>query len=133
MPSAIPLPGHRALLLALAVTGLIMGMVGMHHLAGTGPGHAPAPAGAPMAAGQDHGTAPVPDTSEGHPSALLHLCLAVLTVAGMLILPALVLLLTWGLAAAARPMTRLPWSGRAPRAPPRTAPDRLALLCVMRT
>lgn len=132
MPSTMPLRGRRALLLALAVTGLIVGMVGMHHLAGTGPGHAAATAGAPMAAGADHGTAPMPDTSEDHPSALLHLCLAVLTVAGMLLLPALLLLRTAG-TAPARPMTRLPWSGRAPRAPPRTAPDRLALLCVLRT
>lgn len=132
MPSATPLPGRRALLLALAIAGLIVGMVGMHHLAGTAPGHAPAAAGAPMAAAPGHGTAPAPDTSGDHPSALLHLCLAVLTVVGMLLLPALVLLRISGVAAA-RPMTRLPWSGRAPRAPPRTAPDRLALLCVLRT
>lgn len=119
--------GRRAFLLAVLVTGLLAGMVGMHHLSVAL--DVPATVAAPMsdpAMGSDPA-----HQSEEHGTGLLHLCLAVLTAVALLLMSAVL----WG-----RPDTA-PVVGRggtsnprtAPRAPPPGAPARLALLCVLRT
>lgn len=122
----------RSLLLALMVSGLLAGLVGMHHLVLGGPSGSmdvatPAPAEA-------HGPAPVPSPDPhgaDHGSSLLHLCLAVLTAVALLVVP---LLVWWGRAefgptTRSRPVR----ASSMPRAPPVTVPVRLALLCVLRT
>lgn len=125
---------RRGFLLALMVTGLLAGLVGMHHLSVTGPHSASAAASSAPAMAGDHATAPMPPsepTGGDHGSALLHLCLAVLTVVTMVVVP---LLLWWGrLPAVAAAVRRSARAAATSRAPPRPAPTRLALLCVLRT
>ena len=151
----------RGLLLVLAVAALLAGLIGMHHLA-VGPApHGPAGAGAePMAGAESMAgvesmagapAAPVrpaePPTPQegphapanpdepvggtGHAHGLLHLCLAVLAAGAVLVVVWLLL------GVRSRPAARSPYRvvtpRTAPRAPPRGAPARLALLCVSRT
>lgn len=125
--------GGNAILLALVLGGVLAGLVGMHHLA-----MAPAPTAAAAPFGTSEAMAPMdvpqpaPEHGGGdHTSTLLHLCLAVLTAAAMLA----VVLLLWP-----RPFGPVLVPGlfvarvdTASRAPPLTAPQRLALLCVSRT
>ncbi|GAA2571221.1 DUF6153 family protein [Pseudonocardia hydrocarbonoxydans] len=126
--------GRRAILLGVLVAGLFVGLVGMHHLSVTPDG---ASASAVAMAGSDVAMAgsdmdPGPGHSGGdHGSALLHLCLAVLTAVAVLLVSAVL----WRRPGLARIAPRAGTSGvrPAPRAPPATAPARLALLCVLRT
>ena len=117
---------RRALLFAVVVTGLLLGLVGMHHLS-TGP----------VAATHMSGSAAPADPmgpdrpGRGHDDGLLHLCLAVLTAVAVLVASAV----AWS-RLRPRPAPRRFGASRlwtAPRAPPPTAPARLALLCVLRT
>lgn len=125
---------RRGFLLALMAAGLLAGLVGMHHLSVTVGGSAMSRATsvAVMAGDQTPAPAPPSDPYGGdHGSALLHLCLAVLTVVAMVLVP----LLPW--CAPVPPTTatvrRSPRAASTSRAPPRPAPSRLALLCVLRT
>lgn len=127
------LQGRRALMLAVVVTGLLVGLVGMHHLS-----VAPQDTYATMAPTQmvDAGmpsdpAAPPPHDGGGHDSGLLHLCLAVLTAVAVLIVSAVLWRRPRAVATVRRVGTSVPRT--APRAPPPTAPARLALLCVLRT
>lgn len=159
MPGTDHSPDRRARLRALAVMGLLAGLIGMHHLlaasppvadsmstsveAAMSPAAVPAgqmPAGQ-MAAGQmaaGHGDAvlplPVPSGDHGsgdHGSAVLHLCLAVLTVAAVVVLGWLLWRHSAGVNAAVA--VRVVRACSTPRAPPRGASARLAVLCVSRT
>lgn len=125
--------GRRAFMLAVVVTALLFGLVAMHHLSVT-TGAAPAavgvsapmsgPEGPAMPAGPGHG-------DPGHEAGLLHLCLAVLTAVAVLVVSAVLWFQSPRPALARRfGASRL---RTAPRAPPPTAPVRLALLCVLRT
>lgn len=140
--------GHGAFLLAVLVTGLLLGLVGMHHLSVAPLSGAPHSAASPQAASPSdaHGgpvaaashpvaaplDGPVPPHEDGgHGSEVLHLCLAVLTALAILVVSTAV----WRLP---RPLTAARRGGvsrrrTAPRAPPPRAPARLALLCVLRT
>lgn len=124
--------GPRGLMLASVVTGLLIGLVGMHHL--SIPPEAPAvvPASShiadPDAPTRQPGS---PHDGGGHDSALLHLCLAILAAVALFMVSAVL----WRQSPL---LTTAPRPGRsglrtAPRAPPPTAPARLALLCVLRT
>lgn len=145
--------GRGAFLLAVVVTGLLLGLVGMHHLsvaphsgaslpgaphsAASLPGTSPPDAhGGPAAAASHPAAAPLdgpvpPDDDGGHGSEVLHLCLAVLTALAILVVSTAVWWLPRPLTAARRVGVSRRWT--APRAPPPTAPARLALLCVLRT
>lgn len=121
------------MLRALAVLGLLAGLIGMHHLLVTEPAPMAAVGMAtPAAMSGDHGNEqPPPNPHDEHGSAVAHLCLAVLTAAAELLLGWLL----WprphpGVAAA---VARVARARSAPRAPPCGAPARLALLCVSRT
>lgn len=114
---------RRALLLAAVVTGLLLGLVGMHHLAA-------GPAAAHMSTAAADPTGP-DRTDPGHDDGLAHLCLAVLTAVAVLVVSAVSWSRPGTAAPARRPGTSRRWT--APRAPPPTAPARLALLCVLRT
>jgi len=134
MTSDAGVPRRRPLLLAVAVAGLLLGLIGMHHLALAAGGSGSAAATSQhVVTADEHGVPqPAPAESHGdHESALLHLCFAVLTAAAMLVIG----LLTWRRTAygavPARVRTLRPEP--APRGPPRTAPARLTLLCVSRT
>lgn len=122
----------RGCLLGLIVVGLLLGLVGMHHLAvseddaAAGAGHVlmadgPEPGGAPPAP---------PPHDQGHPE-LLHLCLAVLTAAAAL----LVVMVAWSrVGDDVGVSTRDHWWVRTwSRGPPLVTGRRLALLCVLRT
>ncbi len=117
-------------MLAVVVAGLLVGLVGMHHLA-----VAPAPDVAPVSHVVEDPPAgsgdPAPSHGGEHGSGLLHLCLAVLTVIAVLIASVVV----WRRTAAGSVVRWVAMSRprTAPRAPPPTAPARLALLCVLRT
>lgn len=115
------------------VAALLFGLVAMHNLSvttGAAPAavgvstHMPGPEGPAMPAGPDHG-------DPGHETGLLHLCLAVLTAVAVLIVSAVM----WFRTPPPTPARRFGASRlrTAPRAPPPTAPVRLALLCVLRT
>lgn len=125
--------GRRAFLLAVVVSALLFGLVAMHHLSiatGEAPVAAPAPMHVsdaeplPAPGGSDHG-------GSGHDDGLLHLCLAILTAVAVL----LVATVMWSRppARSTHPRSGASWMRTAPRAPPSTAPARLALLCVLRT
>lgn len=123
--------GRRALMLAVVVAGLLVGLVGMHHLP-----VAPAPDVAPVSHVVEDPSAgsgdPAPPHGGGdHESGLLHLCLAVLTAIAVLI----AFVVGWRRTAAGSVVRQVAMSRprTAPRAPPPTAPARLALLCVLRT
>lgn len=120
--------GRRAVLLGALVAGLLLGLVGMHHLAMTPHSAATSTSAAMADPGMDPGPA---HPGDDHGSALLHLCLAVLTALAVLLVP----LVLWRWPGTARIAARAGTSGvrPAPRAPPPTAPARLALLCVLRT
>jgi hypothetical protein len=140
-------PRRRAALLAVLVGALFVGLVGMHHLM-AGPSVAPsslalpsvaspaaspaAPTAAPDLGSGRHGPEqPAPPGHGDHESSLLHLCLAVLTVVGAL--AAVLLLWRGGRMPSRAPGGRSHRPRPAPRAPPPTSPERLALLCVLRT
>ncbi len=137
------------MLLAALVTGLLAGLIAMHHLS-TG---LPGPHGTAMAAsdaqsvqalvqdpdagmqrdemrqdGTQRGTPPpAPHADAG----ILHLCLAILT--GFAIVIAAMTPWRRGTTPALRSSRRPAQPVPAPRAPPPSAPARLALLCVLRT
>lgn len=150
-------PAHgRAVLLVLAVTGMLLGLVGMHQMAAppmaSGPGMAighsapgPLPGSGvelgptPPAMGSGaHGAVQNPPPGQpsapsgGHDSALLHMCLAVLIAVAVFGLSVL-LVRWWRDHVTATVPAQVSRAGPAPRAPPPTAPARLALLCVLRT
>lgn len=122
-------------MLGVLVTGLLIGLVGMHHLSMSSMSESSMSAdgaGVSAAAMAPSDMDPVPaQPDEGHGSPLLHLCLAILTAVAVLLLVAAFWRRPGILVAAPRGGASgiLP----APRAPPATAPDRLALLCVLRT
>lgn len=135
--------GRRALMLAVLVVGLLAGLVAMHHLSAavSGPHGAVVPVN-----GAESAHAAVPDISvgmqrddnQGSPPAsdhgdtgLLHLCLAILT--GVAVVVAAMLEWRIGATSTARPPVGSIRPVPAPRAPPPSAPARLALLCVLRT
>jgi hypothetical protein len=139
----LPLPVRRRWLALFgpAVVGLLLGLVGMHHLSATTdpPGQPPVaslvaerPANGPLTghppgehAGHGAGTSP-----EGH-SDLLHLCLAVL---GAIVIAVGALGPRWGRPAVSIVGTRGPQRPRtSSRGPPPPVPRRLAQLCVLRT
>lgn len=125
--------GRRTFLLGVVVFGLLFGLVAMHHLS-IATGEAPvavavsmdmpdaAPPTAPDGPGHDE---------SGHDSGLFHLCLAILTAVAVLVVSAVM----WfrPRAVSVCPRSGGSWLRTAPRAPPPTAPVRLALLCVLRT
>lgn len=129
------LDGRRALLLSLAAAAIIAGLVGMHHLSvASGETARPVATGLAAGTGEGHGSAqppmPVPH-GESHDSALQHLCLAILIALAVIAVPMLML---WSQARTVPFIqTARPRPGRASRAPPSSAPARLALLCVLRT
>lgn len=146
-------PGRTVVLRALALAALIVGLVMMHHVAGAATVHAAAHSstrgtlhhddgtGATSVAGSvgaahghhasdhpaDDGAEAAHDASGGH---LLHLCLAVLTAAVMVLA-----VWSWRRLRPLRRDTR--WSGvrrlRPPRPVGRHGFDLLISLCVMRT
>lgn len=121
------LRGRRAIMLGVLITGLLIGLVGMHHLSVT-PDVVGVSAAAMAPSDMDPGPAH-PEKEHGSP--LLHLCLAMLTAVAVLLVSA-----AWcrrpGLVS---PALRggVSRTSSTPRAPPATAPSRLALLCVLRT
>ncbi len=118
-------------MLAVIVAGLVVGLVGMHHLA-VAPSLDVAPVShMPEDPPAEVGDAAPPHDGGTHESGLLHLCLAVLTAVAVLIAS----VVEWRRSSAEPSVRRvaMPRSRTAPRAPPPTAPARLALLCVLRT
>jgi len=109
------------------LVGLFIGLVGMHHLSVTPDG---AGVSAVAMTGSDGERGPA-HSGDDHAAAVLHLCLAVLTAVVIL----MVSVVLWRRPGIAHLMPRAHTSGvrPAPRAPPATAPARLALLCVLRT
>lgn len=131
MTRRVALRGRRALMLAVVVAGLLVGLVGMHHLAvGPAPDMAPVSHTTedPLAGSGD--PAP-PHDGRTHEPGLLHLCLAILTAVVVLIASVVEWRRSGPLCSVRRVAMARPRT--APRAPPPTAPDRLALLCVLRT
>jgi hypothetical protein len=134
-------------MLAALVFGLLAGLIAMHHLfAGVAgphrtvvsvseatPAHASAPAADDAMQGDDMAGEPVraPAPADHGDTGLLHLCLAILTGVAIII----VAILEWrrSVTPTARPLLRASRPVPAPRAPPPSAPARLALLCVLRT
>jgi hypothetical protein len=128
-------------MLAALVIGLLTGLIAMHHLTAgeSGPHRAvasvsnaesmSAPALDPAIEPGDMRDAPAP--AEHGDTGLLHLCLAILTAVALVIAA----LVEWrrGVTPAARPQSWAPRPAPAPRAPPPSAPAKLALLCVLRT
>lgn len=120
---------QRLLLLAMLVAGLLAGLVGTHHMPVE-----QATTSAAMQVGR-HDQTPAPARHDDHDSedhsALVHLCVAILA-AGTLIA---FTMLMWRIPIVVLRMApaRAPRARSTPRAPPPTAPDRLALLCVLRT
>lgn len=124
--------GRRALLLAVGVTALLVGLVGMHHLSVAAQDTHAATASTQMTdTGMPSDPAEPPHDGGGHDSGLLHLCLAVLTAVAVLVASAILWRRPRAVAIARRSSTSV--LRTAPRAPPPTAPARLALLCVLRT
>ncbi|MBW0088671.1 hypothetical protein I4I73_05990 [Pseudonocardia sp. KRD-184] len=140
MHSRAGTPRVSGWLLALAVAGLVLGLIGMHHvlLTGTTPQVAVVepvsvmtePAGSEPGHGSAAG-APVSDRHADHLADLLHLCLAVLF--GALVVVIALFLLRGGGDGPSH-IVGMTWSSAGgSRAPPPTVPRRLALLCVLRT
>ena len=127
----------RELVFVIALAGVVVGLISMHHLSvfNGAPATDVAPASMPsMAATVDHepaAGAPSPEEHSGHGTDLLHLCLAVLMAGAAVVLG----LLAWRrgtvVPGAGNPIARLQIIGS--RAPPLRVPRRLALLCVLRT
>jgi len=127
----------RELLFVVALAGVVVGLISMHHLSVSD--SAPAADVAPtsmtfMAATLDHepaAGASSPEEHSGHGTDLLHLCMAVLTAGAAVAIG----LLAWRRAVvvpgAGHLIARLQIIGS--RAPPLPVPRRLALLCVLRT
>lgn len=133
-------PRVRGCLLALAIAGLALGLIGMHHvlLRGATP-QAAVVESVPMMVepgGSPSGhlpavDAPMSDRHADHLADLLHLCLAVLI--GVLALVIALFLVRRG-GDELPHVVRITWSSAGgSRAPPPTVPRRLALLCVLRT
>ncbi len=124
----------RELVFVIALAGVVVGLVGMHHLS-VSDSAAVAPASmTSMAVTPDHepaAGAPAPEGHTGHGTDLLHLCLAVLMAGAAVVLG----LLAWRrgvvVPGAGQPAARLQIAGS--RGPPLRVPRRLALLCVLRT
>lgn len=131
---------------SLVVTGLLAGLIGMHHLLAMGPAEevpAVPVASATVSMEQgpmEHGGGrPLPSTPpasptgghDDHESGLWHACMAVMIAAAMLVLGWLLCWRPGDVAARCTVQIVRAWS--TPRAPPRGAPARLALLCVSRT
>lgn len=120
-------------MLAVVVIGLLAGLVGMHHLTVAAEPStavtASSPTSDPHVPSDESGSS---RDGEGHDSGLFHLCLAILTVFAVFVASASAL---WQRQHPVTMAGRAPafWSGTTPRAPPPTAPARLALLCVLRT
>jgi hypothetical protein len=128
---------RRAHLLAALVAVLFVGLVGMHHLStasSDAPRHdaAASSTAAPSAVDHDASDQSRDRPHEGHALSLLHLCLAVLTAIAVIA----AVLVAWRTGdIGERRSAKNCWSRprTAPRAPPASAPARLALLCVLRT
>ncbi|MCY7341419.1 MAG: DUF6153 family protein [Pseudonocardia sp.] len=128
------LDGHldkqRLLLLAMLVAGLLAGLVGTHHM----PVEQPRTSAA-MRVGQHGDQTPAParhdDHNSGDHSALVHLCVAILAAGALIVLT----MMMWRMPVVVLRVApaRTSRARSTPRAPPATAPDRLALLCVLRT
>jgi hypothetical protein len=144
MSTAVRALRPRELVLALALVGVVAGLVGMHHVLAAGTHAAPMPGDAPAAA-VVHRAAPAPGAEaattaprqgghgehDGFGADLLHLCLAVLVTGA-----ALVIALAVVRGGEVVPVLRARSTGAratSPRAPPLPVPRRLALLCVLRT
>lgn len=126
------------------VVCLLSGLVVMHHVSAAGShGAATTMSGAGSVDAAVPGVAALPRLADpqgvSHPddgdggvgSILLHLCLAILTGAALILAASLGWRRTvyWSIRSALQAIRPAP----APRAPPPSAPARLALLCVMRT
>ncbi|MDN5750215.1 MAG: DUF6153 family protein [Pseudonocardia sp.] len=122
---------RRTLLLAGLVTGLLLGLVAMHHLSVAPEGPVPAAAMSHAAAPAAHDSPPSPHDGGAYDTGLLHLCLAILTAVAVLVVSTAAWRRQGPLTRARRAAVSRLWT--APRAPPPTAPARLALLCVLRT
>lgn len=123
--------------MAALVALLFVGLVGMHHLSTASvnaPGH-DVPASLTASPSLVDHAAPVPTHDRPHEdygASLLHLCLAVLTAVAVLA----AVLVAWRTRDTVRRRSARRRPGRTrtiPRAPPQSAPARLALLCVLRT
>lgn len=123
------LRGRRALLLAVVVTGLLAALVAMHHLAVAPAGDATV--AAPIRTSDPGMPHDDPSHDGGGHDSLLHLCLAVVVGVATLVAAAMLWPRSRPIAATRRVVGSALRS--APRAPPPTAPARLALLCVLRT
>ncbi|RIQ23211.1 hypothetical protein DY240_12825 [Jiangella rhizosphaerae] len=116
----------------LVLAALLLGIVLMHHVAGAGhaDGHSPAhePAAAAHAEGHDGEPSPSPSGHE-----LVHLCLAVLTAAVLVLAGRVLLRRLPPLARRARDAV-VTWPARRVRPPPRLYGSALLTsLCVLRT
>lgn len=128
-------------MLAALVIGLLTGLIAMHHLvAGESGLHwsvasvsdaESMPAPAPDAAMQRDDIPDVPAPAGHGDTGLLHLCLAILT--GIALVIAVMVEWRRGVLPTARRLSRASRPVPAPRAPPPSAPARLAMLCVLRT
>ncbi|MBW0109201.1 hypothetical protein I4I84_10755 [Pseudonocardia sp. KRD-182] len=135
--------GRRAVMLAVLVIGLLAGLIAMHHLSAdvSGPHRTAGPgsdAESAQASGPDADALMQRDDMPGAPvpgdhtdTGLLHLCLAILT--GVAIIIATMLEWRRSVTPRPRPPLRASRPMPTPRAPPPSAPARLALLCVLRT
>lgn len=138
---------RRAVMLAVLVIGLLAGLIAMHHLSaglsGThqtvvsvsdaGSAHAPT-SGADAAMQRDDmqgAPARTPVPTDHSDTGLLHMCLAILI--GVVVVIAAMPGWRWSVTPIVRPPLRASRPVPASRAPPPSAPARLALLCVLRT
>lgn len=122
---------RRTVLLGLVVAGLLAGLIGMHHLAVAPDGPLARPTTMHVAVPAEPAAPPSPEPHGDDHSGLLHLCLAVLAAAAVLLLSAA----SWRRAVPlVGETTRRSWPVRAwSRGPPLVTGRRLALLCVLRT
>lgn len=133
----------RELVFAVALIGVVAGLVSMHHVlvSGAGAAMSDTPAAALVVHDPVVAIGGAPDMAEPEPGQghgghgrsahdLLHLCLAVL-VGGVAIALALFTLRRSGVTSV--PKARPAFLATGSRAPPLPVPRRLALLCVLRT